>query len=373
MNKPIRFHWRLPNPGEGLTPSGSVKKPDRERLGIPDLDAQLAFCLLAEKFDIDSMLMAFSYYMPDPFPHITALGMGTKKMKFILAYRPGLLSPTLFVQMVNTVSTILDGRIHLNIVAGHSAKEQLYYGDNLSHDERYQRANEYMEICHAFWANEGPVNFEGKYYHIKEGQLGTPFQGGEFNHPEIFFGGSSVMAQQVMFNHANCWLMLGGMTPEELKPVLAPALLQGKDVGLRLNLIIRSSKEEAVKAANDLIKGMDSEWVEKVFVKGSDSHSHQKQFNDKETENDAWITPTLWKGAVKYFGVSSVALVGTPEEIASTIMDFKNAGISHFIFSGWPNKETLITFGEKVKPLVRKLEEANSIINPYKSEKIQLK
>ncbi|MBL4707416.1 MAG: LLM class flavin-dependent oxidoreductase [Flavobacteriales bacterium] len=358
MNKAIRFHWRLPNPGEGFTPSGKVKEPNREIMGLPDLEAQLEFCLLAEKIGIDSLLTAFSHNMPDPFPHITALGMGAKKIKFLLAYRPGLLSPTSFVQLVNTVSTILDGRIHLNIVAGHSPKEPMYYGDNLSHDERYHRADEYLEICHNFWANEGPVDFDGKYYKIKDGQLGTPFKGLKLNHPEIFLGGSSGMAQQVMSKHANCWLMLGGKTPEELKPILAPALLQGKDAGLRLNLIIKPTREEALQEAEDLISDMKSDWIEKNYAKGSDSQSHNKLFNTEEAKNQDWITPYLWKGAVKYYGVSSVALVGTPEEIAEAIMAYKEVGISHFIFSGWPNKETLITFGEEVQPLVRKLEEA---------------
>ena len=122
---------------------------------MPDLEAQAEFCRQAEASGIDSLLTAFGYYMPDPMLLATALGLVTERIKFIVAYRPGLLSPTLFVQQVNTLSALTNGRVSLNIVAGHSQKEQGYYGDWLEHDARYQRAEEFLAICHAFWQCQG--------------------------------------------------------------------------------------------------------------------------------------------------------------------------------------------------------------------------
>ena len=48
-----------------------------------------------------------------------------------------------------------------------------------------------------------------------------------------------------------------------------------------------------------------------------------------------------------------MALVGTPEEVASTIMEYNEVGISQFILSGWPKLDEMVYFGKEVLPLVR--------------------
>ena len=158
QDRRLEFHWRLPLNGEGKILG---QQNDRSVMGIPNYEQCLAFCKLAEANGISSLLTAFSSMMPDPIPLITALGMATEKIHFMLAYRPGLLSPTLFVQQVNTISALLKGRLCLNIVVGHSVKEQAFYGDYLSKHERYLRAAEFLSICNSLWRSKEPVNFKG--------------------------------------------------------------------------------------------------------------------------------------------------------------------------------------------------------------------
>ena len=79
------------------------------------------------------------------------------------------MQPATFVQQVNTLSGLIDGRVALNIVAGSSAAEQRGYGDFLDHDERYARADEFLEICHAFWRKNGEVVFKGDYFQVESG------------------------------------------------------------------------------------------------------------------------------------------------------------------------------------------------------------
>ena len=66
--------------------------------------------------------------------------------------------------------------------------------------------------------------------------------------------------------------------------------------------------------------------------------------------------PTLWTGAVRVQGPTAIALVGSLEEIASTILDYKAIGISQFILSGWPKLEEMVYFGQAVLPVIRKKE-----------------
>ncbi len=150
----------------------------------PDMQGWGYFARRAEQSGIESVLISFSRYEPDPFLVACALGQATKKLKFIVAYRSGLMQPAAFVQQVNTLSALIPGRVALNIVAGSSTLEQRGYGDFLAHDERYARAEEFLAVCHCFWRNEDEVNFDGKYYRVEKGKLHTPFIAPELCTPE---------------------------------------------------------------------------------------------------------------------------------------------------------------------------------------------
>jgi alkanesulfonate monooxygenase len=351
---PLRFHWRLPLAGE--EPGAAPPPPGIRASAIPDLTRHIEFCRLAEASGIDSLLMACGFYMPDPIPLTAALGTAASTIRFLLAYRPGLLSPTVFVQQVNTLAALLGGRISLNVVIGHSQEEQRAYGDFLSHDERYRRADDFLAICQAFWRRESSVNFESEYYRIQGGTLGTPFLAPDRTSPEIYLGGSSPLALEVAARHAGCWLRMAD-APEVLRPEVEKLRALGLEVGVRASLVVRPTREDAIRAALELVGSGDQDWVRRVFVQGSDSVSMRsilKQSGAAGADGSAgWLTPYLWNGLVHSRGVSAIALVGTPDDIAEAILEYRAIGITQFIFSGWPNTETLRTFGSEVLPLVR--------------------
>src|SRR5262245_40832244 len=143
MTKPLRFHWSLSQAGDPLRRAQSTLK----QRGLLSLEAQLALCRRAEACGIESMLMAIGFSRPDPMLLSVDLGLETEHIKFMVACRAGLLSPTTFVQQVNTVSALLQGRICLNMVCGHTPHELRYYGDFLPHDARYERTDEFLSIC----------------------------------------------------------------------------------------------------------------------------------------------------------------------------------------------------------------------------------
>ncbi|MBC7910170.1 MAG: LLM class flavin-dependent oxidoreductase [Pyrinomonadaceae bacterium] len=348
----LKFHWRLPHGGETL---GDTRAGfNRASLGLPDLQAQIAFCRQAEQCGIDSLLTDFGYAKPDPILLATALGLATEKIKFIIAYRSGLLSPATFVQQLNTLSALINGRFSLNIVAGYSPPEQRSYGDFLAHDERYDRTDEYLSICHAFWKSKGEVNFAGKHYKIENGSLHTPFVSGDRAAPEIFIAGSSLPAQRLALRQGTCWLRFAD-TPESVAADTLAISRQGIAVGLRLSVITRETRQEALSAAYSLIANMEVKGSEKEFIQRSDSFSMKATY---ELAEDEWLKPYLWTGAIRYVGATAIALVGTPEEIASAIMEYKAAGVSQFILSGWPKLDEMIRFGRDVLPLVRMQERA---------------
>ncbi len=345
----LRFHWRLPPGGE--RPDVWFPASDPEKMGSADIEARTEFCRFAEQSGIESTLTMFSYNAPDPMVLATALALRTERLTFMVAYRPGIISPTLFVQQVNTFSALTNGRISLNIVAGHSQKEQGYYGDFLAHDKRYARAEEFLSVTRALWRRDG-CNLDGEYYKIVDGRVGTPFVSAQRKSPEIFVGGSSPQAQQLAIKYGSCWLLLGD-APEAIREQVAAALAGGVHVGLRFSIIARPTREEAVRDAYEMVRGADTSYVERNFAQGGDSVSMKAMLARPRDDEGAWLTPYLWKGAVASHGVSAVALVGGPSEIASALLEYKSIGVSHFILSGWPNRETLAFFSREVLPLVR--------------------
>jgi alkanesulfonate monooxygenase len=349
---PLRFHWRLLQRGED---EGAAPGEDRVGLGaaLPDLDAQIRFCRHAEACGIDSLLVDVNLGKPDPMSLALALGLATEKLRFMVAHRPGLMSPTLFVQQVNTFAALTGGRITLNIVAGHSPSEQRSYGDLLSHDDRYERMDEFLTVCHRFWDSDGPVSFQGKYLKIEDGKLNTPFVCAGRTRPEIYLGGSSAQAQEVAFRHASCWVRFAD-TPERVRLHEHPP---GLDLGLRLSLLVRPTREEAERDARALIANRATaahRATESAFVRGSDSVSMKETLGLAAQE---WLTPCLWAGGVPYFGATSLALVGTPEEVAAALLEYGRAGVSQFILSGWPKLAEMIRFARDVLPLVRAAED----------------
>jgi len=353
-NKPLRFHWRLPYAGEtsGLAMADQSSAPV---IGLPDPDLQASFCRHAEESGIDALLVDFGFAKPDPMLLASVLGRVTKKIKFILAYRSGLFSPTMFVQQINTLSALIQGRILLNIVAGYSPEEQRSYGDFLSHDERYERTGEFLAVCRSFW-EDSEVNYSGKHYRIEKGLLKTPFVAADRKFPEIIIGGGSAGAQQLAIRQGTCWMQMAD-TPEKIQQACAPVLAHGIEAGVRVCLIVRPTRDEALEAAQALLAGNDHGRKlagGREFFAKTDSVSFKNAYQLGGTE---WLTPTLWTGAVRVQGPTAITLVGSPEEVAAAILDYKKIGVSQFIFSGWPKLDEMVYFGRSVLPLVRQKEQ----------------
>jgi len=327
-----------------LSASGTTSAPR------PDMEGWGRFARHAEEAGIDSVLISFSRYEPDPFLVSCALGQATKKLKFIAAYRSGLMQPTTFVQQVNTISALIQGRISLNIVAGSSSVEQHGYGDFLAHDERYARAEEFLTVCNSFWRNDGEINFDGKYFRVEQGKLHTPFVAPDRAAPEVYISGHSEPSERLACSHGSCWLRVID-TPEKLQPAVARIRACGIGVCLRLALICRRTREEAISVAESLLPEDRKESTTRLK---DDSQMYKEGAG--VTSDAYWLNRSLWAGLVPYYGPVWTTLLGSPQELAEAFLAYKQIGVSEFIISGWPEVDEVDIFGREVLPLVREAE-----------------
>ena len=352
----LKFHWMLPKGGEvALDGQQSPREAARYRIESmqstspavrPDLTGWTHFARHAEDAGIDSTLISFSRYEPDPFLVACALGQAVQKLKFIIAYRSGLMSPTTFVQQMNTVSALVQGRVSFNIVAGSSRKEQRGYGDYLSHDERYARAEEFLAVCNAFWRANGEVNFDGKYYRVEQAKLATPFVAPDKQAPEIFVSGHSEQSEHLASSQGTIWLRVAE-SPSKLEPIVARTRARGTRVCLRCCLLCRPTREEAISAAQTLLP---ENAAESTTTMKDDSQMYRE---GNEVKRDAfWPEPWLWTGLVPHYGPVWTTMIGTPDELASAFLEYKRIGVTEFIISGWPEVDTVDVFGREILPRI---------------------
>ena len=314
----------------------------------PDITGWTHFARQAEEAGIEQVLISFSRYEPDPFVVACALGHAVEKLKFIIAYRSGLMQPTTFVQQMNTVSALTDGRVSFNIVAGSSSQEQHGYGDFLSHDERYERAEEFLAVCNAFWRRDGDVDFAGKHYRVEQGKLATPFVSRNGKSPEIYVSGHSEASEQLAYSQGTCWLRVAE-DPAKLAPIVAHARSRGVGVCLRLCLVCRPTREEAIEVARSLLP---EDKKESTTTLKDDSEMYQE--GNRLGNGSHWLNRSLWTGLVPHYGPVWTTLLGSPRELAEMFLEYERIGVTEFIMSGWPEVDTVNVFGREVLPLIRR-------------------
>jgi alkanesulfonate monooxygenase len=355
----LRFHWMMPKGGEvamktAQETSRVLTTKSTSPAALPDMEGWVRFARAAEEAGIESVLLSFSRYEPDTILIACAMGRATTTLKFIIAYRAGFIAPAPFVQQINTLSALIGGRLALNIVNGSSTAEQRGYGDFLEHDDRYARAGEFLKICRAFWNNGHDVDFDGTYFRVEGGRLHTHFAAPDRRAPEIYVSGHSPAAETLATSQASAWLRLID-TPEKLAPVVARVREQGIEVCLRLCVICRPTRDEAVAVAQAMLPDDDTERQERGILQRSDSQTLKQAL--AAADEVGWLNRHLYAGLVPYYGSSSMTLVGSPEELAEQFLAYERIGVTQFIIAGWPKLDEMRIFGREVLPLVRRAEQ----------------
>ena len=155
----------------------------------PDIEYLAQVARSAEQLGFEAVLTPTGTWCEDAWLVTAALTRETSRLKFLVAFRPGLTSPTLAAQMAATYQRLSGGRLLLNVVTGGQADEQRRFGDYLSHDERYARTGEFLAIVRGAWTGE-PFDFHGEHYQVEGATVLRPPD----PVPGVYFGGSSPAA-----------------------------------------------------------------------------------------------------------------------------------------------------------------------------------
>jgi FMN-dependent oxidoreductase (nitrilotriacetate monooxygenase family) len=136
---------------------------------------------------------------------------------------------------MTTLDHLSRGRIAWNVVTSYKVEEALNFGyqELLDHDQRYDRADEYMELCAQLWSSWHPdavvmdtgthtfadpakvqtIDFQGNHYRSRGPLNATPSPQGR---PVIIQAGTSERGQDFAAKHAEA-IIVARETTEEMK------------------------------------------------------------------------------------------------------------------------------------------------------------
>lgn len=378
----IEFGWFLPTSGDGKYVGVA---PEREAT----LDYLIQVAQAAEQSGFEFVLIPTGGACLDAWVVGSAVMSHTKTLRPLVAVRPGLIAPVLAARMGAALDVLSGGRAMINVVTGSSVQDLEELGDPLAHahDERYERAREYVEVMQQAWTETDVLSasefadasdlkaakppekqklYQGKYYQFNR-PVSSPLTV-QKPHPPFYLGGSSPVAKRLAVESADTYLMWG-----EPHDWIREQIVEIENVrteyreetgidrplryGLRAQVLVRDTEDEAWAAAWELISKVSPEAIEKAqqaFAK-TDATNQQRQ-NDlrEQSKNQQFVVgPNLWTGLSLVRSGGAILIVGTAEQVADRLIEYAELGISSFILSGYPHLEEAETFGQASLPLFR--------------------
>ncbi|UUP14213.1 LLM class flavin-dependent oxidoreductase [Aeromicrobium wangtongii] len=369
----LTFDWFLPTTGDSraLVGGGHSVPTDLGREGgpldtagrfrEPDLKYLVQVARTAEDLGFDAVLTPTGTPCEDAWVVASALIPETERLKFLIALRPGLISPTLLAQMASTFQRLSGDRLLLNVVVGGDPSEQLRFGDRVQKDDRYARAAEFLQVFRGAFTEAGST-FRGEHYDVQDARTRRPARV-----PQIYLGGSSAAAGPVTAAHTDVYLTWGeppGAVADKIAWIRKLADEQGRTVrfGVRLHTISRDHSQDAWQIADRMLAGLDPAQVaqaqEALAASESEGQKRMRELHggafDRADARSLEVHPGLWAGVGLMRSGAGTALVGSHTEVADLIGEYAEIGIDEFVMSGYPHVEEAYWFAEGVLPILRK-------------------
>jgi len=346
-----KVFWFLPTHGDGRYLGTAI---GGREVNLPYL-RQIAQA--ADDLGYEGVLLPTGRSCEDSWVVASALAPMTERLRYLVAVRPGLQSPTVAARMTATLDRISAGRLLINVVTGGDPVENKGDGIFLSHDERYAVTREFLAVYRNLLAGS-VANYRGKHIIIEDGRLQYPPV--QQPYPPPYFGGSSNAAMAVAAEAIDKYLTWGeppAQVAEKIGRVAALAEQQGRRLsfGIRLHVIVRETNAAAWRAADDLIRHVSDETItnaQKIFARMDSVGQHRITQLHRGRRDQLEVSPNLWAGVGLVRGGAGTALVGDPETVAARMREYIALGIDTFILSGYPHLEEAYRFAELVFPLL---------------------
>jgi len=347
----MQLCWFIPTTGDGRYLGSS----HQSRLTDYAYLRQIAQAV--DELGFSAVLLPTGNSCEDSWVVASSLMPSTKRLKFLVAVRPGIMSPTVAARMTATFDRLSGGRLLVNVVTGGDPLEAAADGVFLSHDERYEVTGEFLTIWRKILAGE-TSSFHGKHLNVDNARVYYPAT--QQPYPPLYLGGSSEAAMEIAAEHIDVYLTWGeppAQVAEKIERMRRLAESKGRRIrfGIRLHVIVRETNDEAWQAARDLIRYIDKETIERAHkgLAKFDSEGQKRMASLVRGGPDSLeVSPNLWAGIGLVRSGAGTALVGDAATVAQRMLEYADLGIESFILSGYPHLEEAYRVAELLFPLL---------------------
>mgnify|MGYP002623201706 CR=1 FL=1 len=371
MSMAIKIHGYVPSAGDARTFPGqasaarnradfvtSVGRGRGRRKRPATLDYMTQVCLAAEYMGADSVLVPIAPGCEDPWVVATTLLARTSTLKFMVAFRPGLMTPVLTAQMIASFQRLSGGRLTLNVTPGIAGPTAHRYGEWKTKAELLEQAGEFLTVVRGVWGEE-PFDFKGRWHHVVGGSVTPPDPV-----PPFYYAGSSEESMEFAARHADVYMSYAeppDMVAERIDRVRSRAAELGRQIrcALSFQVVARETSEEAWAQVDATLEGIDQTTLERsiamIGAMGHDQSGARRRLLSRldGSPTNAVISPNLWIGPMLLRPGYAPVLVGSYTEIADRIQEYAELGCDEFEFGGTPCVEDFLRFGDNVMPILR--------------------
>ncbi|MBB4685983.1 dimethylsulfone monooxygenase SfnG [Amycolatopsis jiangsuensis] len=353
LSEPLKFAYWVPNVSGGLVTSDIEQRTDWSYEYNRDL------AVLAENNGFEYALTQVRYtssygaaYQHESTGFSLALLLATQRLKVIAAVHPGLWHPGVLAKFIASADVISGGRAAVNVVSGWFAGEFTGLGEPwLEHDERYRRAEEFIRVLRELWTDDH-AEFGGDFYRIHDFDIKPkPVPGPGRPHPEVFQGGNSTAARKLA-GRVSDWYFSNGKDfdgfSEQVSDVRGYAAENGHAVRFGLNgfVIARETESEARAVLREIVEKANVDAVEGF-------RSAVKQAGKSTSDGKGMWADSEFADLVQYNDGFRTGLIGTPEQIADRVIEYKKRGANLLLLGFLHYLEDVAHFGEHILPVIR--------------------
>ena len=283
----------------------------------------------------------------------------TERLGFMIAHRPGLAPPVQAARAFATLDHITGGRIRLHAVTGHAPEAE--YGDTLvAKDERYARADEYLELVRRTWLEDAPFDHDGRFYQVRGGH--SPVKPLQAPQIPVSVGGSSDAAYRVAVRHADLYALWAEPLADtaagidKLRAIAAGAGKPAPRVSLSVRLIIGATEELAWERARAIAATLARNTpATQPGPGGGHGASGGGQRQLALAARGEVFDKALFIGTASAIGggTDSTSLVGTPDTIVEALLAYADIGVTTFLSRGYDPLHDAVDYGRYIIPAVR--------------------
>ncbi len=322
-----------------------------------DKEYLVRFARAHEDAGFDRVLVGYTSSAADGFLVTQYAAAHTERLQYLLAHRPGFVAPTVAARKAATLDHFTGGRVALHIITGGSDAEQRRDGDFLDHDTRYRRTREYLDVMRQVWTSEKPFSYEGEFYHVENASSDVkPVQQPAI---PVYFGGMSGAALDVAGQHADVFALWGeprAAVKEKMDEVLAAAAPYGRKPRFSVSTrpIVAKTEGEAWDRARSILGNITGPAAGKEQLGPRPQAEGARRLMEFAKQGEVH-DERLWMPIAAAAGGSgnTTALVGTPEQVADSLLAYYDIGVTTLLIRGFDPLNDAIEYGRELIPLVR--------------------